>query len=72
MDLLGETLQIFDGLRGHVVEVNDVANGVQQREEQRRAGSDLVELDVGVQRDVLLDRELFQLGDKVAGIEVEL
>lgn len=55
-----------------MVEVDDVANGVQQREEQRRAGSDLVELDVGVQRDVLLDGELFQLGDEVAGIGVKL
>lgn len=66
MHLAREAAQVLDGLRGHVVEVDDVAHRVQQREEERCARHDLVELDVRVQRDVLLDGELLQLGQQIA------
>ena len=65
-DLAGETAQVDQRLRRHVVEVDDVADAVQHREKARCARHDLVELDVRVQRYVLLDREFFQLGQGVA------
>ena len=45
-------------LGAQVVEVDQVRYGVDQREEQRRPGADLVELEAGVQRDVLVQRHL--------------
>lgn len=42
----GHTFQMFDGLSGHVVEINNMPNGVQKREEQSRAGSYFMELHV--------------------------
>ena len=41
-------------LCGDVVEVDQVADGVEDGEEEGGAGADLVELDVGVKRDVLV------------------
>ena len=38
-----------------------------QREEQSSPGTDLVELEAGVQRDVLVEGELLHLGDEVLG-----
>ena len=40
-------------LSGDVVEVDEVADGVDGGEEERRARADLVELEARVQRDVL-------------------
>ena len=40
--------------------------GVQRGEEESREGADLVELEVGVQRDVLVQRTLLHLRDQVA------
>ena len=65
-DLLRQAAQMFHRLSGHVVEVDDVSDRVQEREEEGRQGADLVELDVGVQRDVLLDGVFFEFGQKVA------
>ena len=39
--------------------------GVQDGEEERGAGADLVELDVRVERDVLVQRVLLHLRDQV-------
>lgn len=52
-------------MTGHVVEVDDVTDRVEKREEARGAGDDLVELDVSVERNVLLDGELLELGEEV-------
>ena len=52
-------------LCGDVVEVDQVADGVEDGEEEGGAGADLVELDVGVQRDVLVQRHLLHLGYQV-------
>lgn len=65
-DLAGEAAQVDQGLGRDVVEVDDVADRVEDREEARRAGDDLVELDVRVEGDVLLGRELLELGQGVA------
>ena len=40
--------------------------GVERGEEESREGADLVELEVGVQRDVLVQRTLLHLRDQVA------
>jgi hypothetical protein len=40
---------------------------VQNAEEQRCAGADLVKLEMRVERDVLMQRVLLHLGDEVAG-----
>nr|CAD7199333.1 unnamed protein product [Timema douglasi] len=53
------------GLGADVVEVDDVPHRVQQGKEESSARRDLVELDVGVQGDVLLHGELLQLGQQV-------
>lgn len=50
----------------NVVEVDDVTDGMQDREETSCASDDLVELDVRVQGDVLLNRELLELCQGVA------
>lgn len=50
-----------------MVEVDDVPDRVQHREEHGCAGGDLVELDMSVQRYVLLDGKLFQLRQQVSG-----
>lgn len=64
-----ETAQILVGLSGHVIEVDNVSDRVENREEQRRAGGDLVELNVRVQRNVLLYGELLQFRDEISAIE---
>lgn len=66
-----QTAQILVRLRGHVVEVDNVSDRVQHREEQRRAGGDLVELNVRVQGNVLLYGELLQLRDEVSAIKTK-
>ena len=58
---------MFNGLRGNVIEIDDMADGVHEREEEGRQGADLVKLNVGVQRDVLLNGKLLQLGQEVPG-----
>ena len=52
-------------LCGDVVEVDQVADGVEDGEEEGGAGADLVELDVRVERDVLVQRVLLHLRDQV-------
>ena len=65
---LGEqAAQVIEALGRHVVEVHQMADRVQHREEQRRAGHDLMELDVRVDRQVLLDRVVLHHGQDVAG-----
>ena len=64
--LFGQAAQVFDGLRRHVVKVDDVADRVEHREKEGRQGADLVERNVGVERDELLDGELFEFGERVA------
>lgn len=56
--LPGQAAQVLVRLCRHMVEVNDVAHGVQHGEEERRAGCNLVELNMRVQGNVLLDGEL--------------
>ena len=62
-DLFGHALQVLRRLGGDVVEVDEVADGVDGGEEQGGAGADLVELEAGVEGDVLVEGVLFQLGD---------
>lgn len=59
--LARQTLEVLQRLRGHVIEVDQMPNGVQHREEQGRARSYLVELYVRVQRDVLVYGVLLEL-----------
>ena len=56
---------MLDGLGADVVEVDQVADGVEDGEEEGGHGADLVEHDVRVQRDVLVEPSLLQLGDQV-------
>ena len=65
--LLHEAPQIIQTLSRHVVEVHQMSHGVQDGEEERSAGHDLVELDVGVYRDVLVDRVVLHERQDVAG-----
>ena len=62
-DLFGHALQVLRRLGGDVVEVDEVADGVDGGEEQGGAGADLVELEAGVEGDVLVEGVLFELGD---------
>ncbi len=64
---LGHTAEVVDRLSGNVVEVDNVTNGVEEGEEEGRAGHDLMELDVGVEGDVLLDWKVLQLRQEVPG-----
>ena len=64
-DLFGHTLQVLRRLGGDVVEVDEVADGVDGGEEQGGAGADLVELQAGVERDVLVQRHLLHPGHQV-------
>ena len=54
-------------LGAKVVEVDHVGHGVHQREEERGEGADLVELEVGVEGDVLVQGHRLQLRDQVLG-----
>ena len=54
-------------LGAQVVEVDHVGHGVHQREEERGEGADLVELEVGVEGDVLVQGHRLQLRDQVLG-----
>ena len=65
--LLHEAAQVVQALRGHVVEVDQMADRVKDGEEERRTRHDLVELDVGVDGDVLVDRVVFHQRQDVAG-----
>lgn len=44
IQFLWQTVEMFNRLGTHVVEVNQMADGVQDREEQGGAGADFVEL----------------------------
>ncbi|CAN7998629.1 unnamed protein product, partial [Ixodes pacificus] len=57
---------VFRWLSRNVVEVDVMPDAPLTAEEERGEGDDLVELDVRVERDVLLERELSDLGDQVA------
>ena len=48
-----------------MIEVGEMADGVQDGEEEGSAGHDLVEDDVGVHGDVLVKGPLLHLGDQV-------
>ena len=61
----GETAQVFDRLRWNVIKVDNVSDGVQQREEEGSQRADLVERNVRVQWNVLLDGELFHFGQEI-------
>ena len=50
-----------------MVEVHQMSHGVQNGEEERRTGRDLVELDVRVDGDVLVDRVVLHERQDVAG-----
>lgn len=67
MDLGRETMEVLQRLRGHVIEVDDMSDGVYDREEERGARDHLVERYVRVERYVLLYGEVFQLGQQVPG-----
>ena len=56
---------MVSGLGAELVEVDQVADRVNHGEEEGGEGADLVELDGGVERGVLVERDLLQLGDQV-------
>ena len=58
-------MKMFQRLSGDMIEVGEMADGVQDREEEGGAGHDLVEDDVGVEGDVLVEGPLLHLGDQV-------
>lgn len=62
-----QTVEVFQRLRGHVVEVDYVADGVYDGEEEGGARDHFVERYVRVQRYVLLYGEVFELGQQVPG-----
>ena len=65
--LFGHTFQVLNRLRCHVVEVDQVPNRVDCGEEEGGASADLVELQARVQRDVLMERVLLELGEEFWG-----
>ena len=65
--LPGHALEVVCWLGAQLVEVHHVGDGVDQGEEEGRAGADLVELEAGVQGDVLVQGQLLHLGDQVLG-----
>lgn len=67
MDFGRQTVEIFQRLRGHMIEVDDVADGVYDGEEERCARDHLVERYVRVQWYVLLYGKVLQLGQQVSG-----
>lgn len=60
-------MQIFQRLRGHVIEIDYVSDGVYDGKEERRAGDHLVERYMGIQRYVLLNGEILELCQQVPG-----
>lgn len=60
-------MEVFQRLRGHVVKVDYVANGVYDGKEERRAGDHFVERYVRIQRYVLLYGEIFQFRQQISG-----
>jgi len=60
-----QAVQVLHRLRADVVEVDQVADGVADGEEERRQGANLVELQVRVQGDVLVQRVLLHFGDEI-------
>jgi len=67
VDFGRKTVEVFQRLRGHMVEVDDVADRVYDGEEEGRARDHLVERYVRVQRYVLLYGKVLQLGQQVPG-----
>lgn len=63
----GETVQVLQRLRGHVIEVDYVADRVYDGEEERGARDHLVERNVRVERYVLLYGEVLQFGQQISG-----
>jgi len=55
---LGKASQVIHGLGRDVVEIDNVTHGVEDGEEEGRAGHNLVKLDMRVERNVLLDGEI--------------
>lgn len=55
-----EAVKIFNGLGRNMIEIHYVTDCMEEREKQGCTGGDFMELDMRVQGDVLLDRELFQ------------
>lgn len=62
-----QTVEVFQRLRGHVVEVDYVADRVYDGEEEGRARDHFVKRYVRVQRYVLLYGEVFELRQQVSG-----
>lgn len=62
---LDKTLQVIQGLGGDMVEVDTVTNGVDKGEEEGSHGDNFVELDMGVQWDVLMKGDFPDLGDQI-------
>lgn len=67
VDLGRETVEVLQRLRGHVIEVDDVSDGMYDREEERGTRDHFVERYVRVERYVLLYGEVLQLGQQVPG-----
>lgn len=62
-----QTVEVFQRLRGHVIEVDDVPDGVYDGKKEGRARYHFVERYVRVQRYVLLYGEVFELRQQVPG-----
>jgi len=56
---------MFLGLGGYVVIVDQVTNGMDTGEEKCCAGTNLVELEMGIERNILVEGVLFEFGDKI-------
>ena len=55
-----------------MVEINDMTDGMQHREEKRSTSRDFVKLYVCIKWNILLYGELLQFGDKVSEIKIIL
>jgi len=49
-----------------MIEVDDVTDGVEQREKEGSESTDFMKLNVSIKRNVLLDGKLFELGEEVS------
>ena len=67
-----QTMEMFKRLSGDVIEVGEMADSVKDGKEEGSAGHNLVEDNVGVQRDVLVKGPLLHLGDQVPDIDKQL
>ena len=58
---------MINRLSGNVVKVDNMTDGMKKAEEESCTGNNFVELDVGIEGNVLLDGVILKFGQQVPG-----